>query len=60
MPLLHLQGLAEDATYSVTTMNDKLQEQTEKLSGAYLMHHGIQLRLQGDYDAAAIKFDRVR
>jgi alpha-galactosidase len=59
MPLLHLEGLAEDAIYSVTTMNDKLQEQTHKLSGAYLMHHGIQLRLRGDYDAAAIRFDRV-
>jgi len=59
MPLLHLEGLAEDATYSVTTMNDKLQEQSGKRSGAYLMHHGIQLRLRGDYDATAIKFDRV-
>jgi alpha-galactosidase len=59
MPLLYLEGLAEDATYSVTTMNGKLQEQTEKLSGAYLMHHGIQLQLQGDYDATAIRFDRV-
>jgi hypothetical protein len=54
-----LEGLAEDATYSVTTMNGKLQEQTEKLSGAYLMDHGIQLQLQGDYDATAIRFDRV-
>jgi alpha-galactosidase len=60
MPLLHLEGLAEDATYSVTTMNDNLQEQAVKLSGAYLMHHGIQLRLRGDYDAAAIRFDRVQ
>ena len=59
MPLLHLEGLAEDAIYSVTTMNDKLQEPAQKLSGAYLMHHGIQLRLRGDYDAAAIRFDRV-
>src|ERR1700756_69971 len=60
MPLLHLQGLAGDAIYSATTVNDKLQEPTEKLSGAYLMHHGIQLRLRGDYDASAIKFDRVQ
>jgi alpha-galactosidase len=59
MPLLHLEGLVEDAIYSVTTMNDNLQERTQKLSGAYLMHHGIQLRLRGDYDATAIKFDRV-
>ena len=60
MPLLHLQGLAEDAMYSVTTTDNKLEERTEKLSGAYLMHHGIQLRLRGDYDASAIKFDRVQ
>jgi alpha-galactosidase len=60
IPLLHLQGLAEDAMYSVSTTNDKLEDQTAKLSGAYLMHHGIQLRLRGDYDATAIKFDRVR
>ena len=59
VPVLHLEGLAKDAIYSVTTMDDKLQEQTQKLSGAYLMQHGIQLRLRGDYDATAIKFDRV-
>lgn len=58
MPLLHLQGLVEDATYSVTAMDDKLQERVEKMSGAYLMHHGIQVLLRGDYDATAIKFDR--
>jgi alpha-galactosidase len=60
MPLLHLQGLAEDAIYSVTTTDNKLEERTGKMSGAYLMHHGIQLRLRGDYDASAIKFDRVQ
>jgi alpha-galactosidase len=60
MPLLHLQGLAEDAMYAVSTTDNKLENQAEKLSGAYLMHHGIQLRLRGDYDASAIKFDRVR
>ena len=60
MPLLHLQGLAEDAMYAVSTTDNKLEDQAEKLSGAYLMHHGIQLRLRGDYDASAIRFDRVR
>jgi alpha-galactosidase len=59
MPLLHLQGLSEDAVYSVSTMDDKIEEHTGKLSGAYLMHHGIQLRLRGDYDATAIKLDRA-
>jgi alpha-galactosidase len=60
VPLLYLRGLAEDATYSVTSLDDKGQDQAEKLSGAYLMHHGIQLRLRGDYDATAIRFDLVQ
>lgn len=60
MPLLHLQGIAEDATYSVTTIDDKLEEKVEKVSGAYLMHHGIRLRLRGDYDATSVEFDHVQ
>jgi alpha-galactosidase len=59
MPLLRLQGLAEDAVYSVTMIDDKLANQRERMSGAYLMHHGIQFRLRGDYDATVIKFDRL-
>ena len=58
VPLLHLQGLDEDATYSVTTPDNKFTDKTERLSGAYLMHHGIQLLLRGDYDGTAIRFDR--
>jgi alpha-galactosidase len=60
VPLLYLQGLPEDAMYSVSTIDDRPEEHTGKLSGAYLMHHGIQLRLRGDYDATAIKLDRVQ
>ena len=60
VPPLKLQGLVEDATYSVTTVDNNLEDRRDKLSGGYLMHHGIQLRLRGDYDATAIKFDRVQ
>jgi hypothetical protein len=59
MPLLHLRGLSEDATYSLNTIDDKLENKREKVSGAYLMHYGIQLRLRGDYDATAIELNRV-
>ena len=59
MPLLHLHSLIEAATYSVSMIDDKLQDQTEKASGAYLMHHGIQLRLRGDYDSTAIVFQCI-
>src|SRR5258708_27264167 len=44
MPLLHLQGLAEDAMYAVSTTDNKLEDQAEKLSGASLRHPGIQLQ----------------
>jgi alpha-galactosidase len=60
VPLLHVQSLAEDALYSVTVIDNKVEEHTGKLSGAYLMHHGIELRLRGDYDATAIKLDRLQ
>src|SRR5262249_47632799 len=59
MPLLRLQGLAEDAMYSVSTIDDKLENQRERMSGAYLIPHGIHFRLRGVYDATAIKFDRL-
>ena len=59
MPLVHLQGLTDDAMYSVTTIDDKFEDHPKKLSGAYLMHHGIQLCLRGDYDGTAVKFDLV-
>jgi alpha-galactosidase len=59
MPLLHLQDLAEDAMYSVTSIDGRLEENTRTFSGAYLMHHGIRFRLRGDYDATAVRLDRV-
>ncbi len=59
LPPLRLQGLAEDAMYSVTTIDDKLGDRKQQASGAYLMHHGIDLRLGGDYDSTAIVFERL-
>ena len=44
--------------YAVSTIDDQIQWQTEKASGAYLMDHGLQLRLRGDY-ATATKLDRI-
>ena len=46
--------------YSVTVIDDKVQDHTEKVSGAYLIRHGLQLRLRGDYDGTALKLDRIR
>jgi alpha-galactosidase len=63
LPALTLQGLDENATYSVTLFDGKSRPRAAplpgKLSGAYLMNHGLTLPLAGDYDATSIKLERV-
>jgi alpha-galactosidase len=62
-PALTLRGLDEKATYSITLFDGKSRPRSApmpaKLSGAYLMSHGLELPLTGDYDATSIKLDRV-
>jgi alpha-galactosidase len=57
-PIVYLKGLDERAIYRVRTMDDKLMNKAQTLSGAYLMNHGIELRLTGDYDSTSIGFER--
>jgi hypothetical protein len=63
LPALSLQGLDENATYSVTLFDGKSRPPATplpaRLSGAYLMKHGLELPLTGDYDATSIKLARV-
>jgi alpha-galactosidase len=63
LPALTLQGLDEEAIYSVTLFDGKARPRSApppgKLSGAYLMNHGVALPLTGDYDATSIKLDRI-
>jgi alpha-galactosidase len=58
-----LQGLDGNATYALSRLDAKPNEKNSilplKLSGAYLMEHGLPLLLEGDYDSTAIKFDRT-
>jgi len=54
VPVLYLQGLDESAVYQLTHLDGR----TETRSGAYLMHHGIQLNLGGDYSATSVRLDR--
>jgi len=58
-PTLLLRGLEESAVYHVTTIDDKLIEEEENLSGSFLMNHGINLRLTGDFDSTSVLLDRV-
>jgi alpha-galactosidase len=62
LPPLLLRGLDEKANYTLARLDAKPQPKDStlpwKFSGAYLMHHGIMLPLQGDYDSSAIKLER--
>jgi alpha-galactosidase len=58
-PTVRLSGLDERALYRVTTMDQKLAEKLDTVSGAYLMNQGVNLKLTGDFDSTAIVFERV-
>ena len=59
-PTILLRGLDEAATYRVKTIDDKVLEKTETTTGSFLMHHGVNLRLIGDFDATSVVFEKVR
>ena len=53
-PTLYLRGLDERSVYRVMNLDGKASEQ----SGAYLMRHGIDLDLHGDYDSTVVVLER--
>lgn len=63
IPPLLLRGLEETKIYRISRWNGSPAEEKpdspRQLSGAYLMHHGLTLPLQGDYDSTAFKLERV-
>ena len=59
-PLIHLAGLDERAVYRVKSVDGKLRDKQKEISGAYLMRHGLQLELKGDFDSTAVVLDRTQ
>jgi alpha-galactosidase len=59
-PTVRLQGLDERAVYRMPSVIGSLTTSPAELSGAYLMRHGINLNLRGDYDSAAVVLERVQ
>jgi alpha-galactosidase len=53
-PTVFLRGLAEDAVYKVEAIDPGQVQEVGTVSGAYLMHHGLDLNLQGDYDSTSV------
>ena len=59
-PRVNLRGLDESATYSVNAWAGKLAKDTpQQASGAYWMHHGVDIDLRGDFQAAAFTLTRT-
>ncbi len=59
-PRLYLRGLDEHAIYKFTTLEGKVDPSTPtSASGAYWMHHGFDILLRGDFQAASFSLDRV-
>ena len=58
-PTLRLQGLEASAHYRIKTIDDKLPDTPETLSGDALMHQGLNFHLTGDYDSTSITLERV-
>jgi alpha-galactosidase len=58
-PLLQLHGLDPAADYKLSWIEGKALPGTPEIaSGAWWMHHGVQLDLRGDFQAAAFHLDR--
>ncbi len=57
-PVIYLRGLDEQAVYRLESSDGKLLEHQQELSGAYLMHHGLNLKLVDDYDSTLVILQR--
>jgi alpha-galactosidase len=60
-PLLQLQGLDPNAEYKLSWIAGQASPGTpDTASGAWWMHHGLELDLRGDFQPAAFRLDRSR
>ena len=58
-PTIFLRGLAPDALYRLQPVDNKLVEKQQILSGSYLMNHGLDFNLVGDFDSTSLVLERV-
>jgi alpha-galactosidase len=58
-PTIFLHGLEEEAMYKVEPIDPAQLTATAAVSGAYLMHHGINVNLAGDYDSTAVILEKI-
>ena len=59
-PTIYLRGLDQNSNYRLISIDDKLIDKADVLSGAYLMNHGLDFNLTGDFDSTSITLERVK
>lgn len=60
LPLVRLLGLEERGLYRIHRIDAKVADKSEVVSGAYLMHEGVGLSLEGDYDSTSFFLERIQ
>ena len=58
-PTVYLRGLDPAGVYRVRRIDGRLVEPQERLSGAFLMNHGLNFKLQGDFDSTSLVLEKV-
>jgi alpha-galactosidase len=58
-PVVYPRGLDPGATYKLRSIDKKMAGEQSTLSGSYLMNHGIQFKLTGDYDCTLLVLERL-
>jgi alpha-galactosidase len=57
-PRVYLRGLKADSMYRITSLDGKFSADTPAIaSGSFWMHHGVDLDLRGDFQAAAFSLE---
>jgi alpha-galactosidase len=59
-PPIRLRGLDRRAVYKLESIDGKLPRGVQECSGAWLMEHGVDLILKGDFDATAVLMRKLR
>jgi alpha-galactosidase len=58
-PTVFLRGLEENAMYKVEAIDAAQLPDMGNVSGAYLMHHGLDFKLRGDYDSTSVMLEKL-
>jgi alpha-galactosidase len=59
-PVIRLRGLDAHGVYQLDSFDGKVLNGSVSLSGAWLMDHGLNLNLRGDYDSTAVILRKSR